>query len=302
MNNTINSSKKLKETLTNFIMNENITPNNRRIAEYILLNYKSVAFMTASELAEKIGVSQPTITRFVAIHLKIDRFSKFIKEIQNIIRLEVTTLDRHQMKKENQDSDFYYFIDQEIDSLKSIGDYISEEKLDYIAKKIAGKKKILILGFRSAKPLADYFYFFLRKIHPNVQVCFRADSEVLDTLHSINVQESLILLFAFPRYPNEMINVIKYLKEKKYPCITISDSYKLQEIGVCNVDLVTPITLNNLFDSYTSTFSVLSILLDKIGRVDFEQSQTMLNNLEDLYRKNQVFFTEQNAAQKGNNK
>lgn len=76
----------------------------------------------------------------------------------------------------------------------------------------------------------------------------------------------------------------------------------MQEIGVCNVDLVTPITLNNLFDSYTSTFSVLSILLDKIGRVDFEQSQTMLNNLEDLYRKNQVFFTEQNAAQKGNNK
>ena len=40
------------------------SPKQTRIASYLLDNYQKVAFLTATQLAKEIGVSQPTVIRF----------------------------------------------------------------------------------------------------------------------------------------------------------------------------------------------------------------------------------------------
>jgi DNA-binding MurR/RpiR family transcriptional regulator len=248
--------------------------------------------MTASEISDQVGVSQPAITRFVTNVLKYPGFSSFIKDIQNIIRHEITGIDRYQIASNQFKSDVDLIINQEIESLKNILTSTSEAKLTQIANQIISTQSIFILGFRTGAPIAEYFYFFLRKIHPDVRICRNGGSDVYDVLHRLDRENTLIVIFVFPRYPSEMIEVIKYLKQEKLSFMVISDSYSLQMKSVCKVDIITPVIMNTLFDSYTSTFCLLNILLDIIGRIHFQQTKEMLKNVEEMYRKNNIFYTD----------
>ena len=40
------------------------SPKQARIASYLIENYEKAAFLTATQLAKEIGVSQPTVIRF----------------------------------------------------------------------------------------------------------------------------------------------------------------------------------------------------------------------------------------------
>lgn len=284
------SADQLKEILNRVIRSDNSTPNNRRIAEYLLVHYRSVAFMTASEIAEKVGVSQPAITRFVTNVLGFQGFSHFLKIIQDIIRNEVTGVERYHISSSKNKSNIEIVISQEIENLNKLVEYTSEEKLIHTATQIANKKTIFIIGFRTGAPLANYFYFFLRKIHPDVRVCTSGGSEVYDMMHKMDRETTLFIPFIFPRYPREMIEVIQYLKKEKFHFLTVTDSYTLQVEGICECEIVTPIIITTLFDSYTTSFCVLNILLDMIGRIDLARTKDMLGGIEEMYQRNRVFY------------
>lgn len=286
------SAEQLKEMLNNVIFSDGCTPNNRKIAEYMLVHYKSVVFMTASEIAEHAGVSQPAVTRFVTNSLGFQGFSHFLKAVQDIIRNEVTGVERYHISGRTK-SNLEILIGQEIDNLNKLMEYTSEEKLMRTARQIAGNKTVFIIGFRTGAPLANYFAFFLRKIHPDVRVCTSGGSEAYDMLHHLDRETTLILPFIFPRYPREIIEVIQYLKQEKFQYLTITDSYTLQAEGICECEIVTPIVITaftTLFDSYTSSFCILNILLDMIGRVELDRTEEMLGSIEEMYQKNRVFF------------
>ncbi|CAG7638588.1 hypothetical protein PAECIP111802_02457 [Paenibacillus allorhizosphaerae] len=286
------SAEQLKEMLNNVILSDACTPNNRKIAEYILVHYKSIAFMTASEIAEQVGVSQPAVTRFVTNSLGFQGFSHFLKVVQDIIRNEVTGVERYHISGKTK-SNIELLIGQEIDNLNKLMEYTSEEKLIRAAERIASHKTIFIIGFRTGAPLASYFSFFLRKIHPDIRVCTSGGSEAYDMLHHLDRETTLVLPFIFPRYPREMIEVIQYMKQEKFQYLSVTDSYTLQVEGICDCEIVTPIVITaftTLFDSYTSSFCILNILLDMIGRVQLDQTRDMLGSIEEMYQKNRVFY------------
>lgn len=286
------TAEQLKEMLNKVICSDESTPNNRRIAEYISVQYKSIAFMTASEIAEKISVSQAAITRFVTNVLGFHGFSHFMKIVQDIIRSSVTGVERYVIADKSK-SNLELLISQELGNLNELLNSVSEEKLMHAAALIGSRKTILIVGFRTGVPIANYFYFFLKKIHPEVRLCTTGSNEVFEALVTLDRKTTLVMPFVFPRYPREMIEVIQFLKLEKYQFITTADSYNLQVEGICECDIVTPITITTLFDSYTTSFCILNILLDMIGRVDPSRTKIMLGNLEEIFQKNRVFFRKQ---------
>ncbi|WP_339209890.1 MurR/RpiR family transcriptional regulator [Aeribacillus sp. FSL K6-8210] len=280
----------LREKLHEVLHSEKSTANNRRIAEYILTHQNSIVFMTASELAENVGVSQPTVTRFVTNTLGFQSFSHFMKVIQEIVRNEITGVDRYQISSGKKHSNMEILVNREIENLTKLLEENTEEKLNRIAQQIAKAKTICILGFRTGSPLALYFHFFLRKIHPDVRVCTNGGSEVYDILHKLDRDSSLVIAFAFPRYPREIIEVIQFLKQEKFSYFTITDSYTLENWGITECTIVTPMSMSMLFDSYVTSFCMLSLLLDMIGRVDLDRTREMLDSFEKVSQRKQIFF------------
>lgn len=281
------SVERLKEVLSEIIHSGSTSRNNRRIAEYVHSQMDSVAFMTASEIAAAVGVSQAAVTRFVTQRLGFDRYSTFIKLIQGGIRSELTATDRY--NRSSRVSSPHRAIDEEIAHLKNLGEDLSEEQLKYVAKRISRARTVYVLGFRTASHLATYFHFFLGKIHEDVRMDLRGGSELFEKLSKLDPEETLVLAYVFPRYPREMIEILDFLRERKFGLVTVTDSRVLEQQGVCECDIVTPISMTTLFDSYITPFCMTNLLLDHVGRCDQKKTKTMLNSLERLFSSRDFF-------------
>lgn len=280
----------LKEKLSAIIHSETSTTNNRKIADYLLTHLNTIAFMKASQIAEKVGVSQPAVTRFVTNILRIGGYTQFIKLIQDSVRNEMTGTDRYAMSFSNPQSNIQRTIYEEINNLQKIMEEVSEEKLKYIASQVAKAETVVILGFRTAMHLATYFQFFLNKIHPDVRLVLDGGSRVYDLLSKLDTEKTVVISLVLPRYPQEMIDVIQFLKQEKFNFFTVTDSHTLEKWGICECSIVTPIGMTTIFDSYITTKCLLNLLLDLIGREDQKRTKMMLSKLEKLFKDKQFFF------------
>ena len=65
----------------------------KRIAAFILESYDKAAFMTASRLGKKVGVSESTVVRFAA-ELGYDGYPDMQKSLQKMIRNRLTSVQR----------------------------------------------------------------------------------------------------------------------------------------------------------------------------------------------------------------
>ena len=65
----------------------------KKIASYILESYDKAAFMTASRLGKKVGVSESTVVRFAA-ELGFEGYPDMQRSLQKMIRNRLTTVQR----------------------------------------------------------------------------------------------------------------------------------------------------------------------------------------------------------------
>ena len=66
------------------------------IAEYIIKNYDTAAFMTAADLGNKVGVSESTVVRFANV-LGYSGYRELQKELQELVKTKLTTVQRISM-------------------------------------------------------------------------------------------------------------------------------------------------------------------------------------------------------------
>ena len=71
----------------------------KRIADYILMNYDKAAFMTAGHLGRKAQVSESTVVRFAA-QLGYDGYPEMQKALQELIRGKLTSIQRIQVSRD----------------------------------------------------------------------------------------------------------------------------------------------------------------------------------------------------------
>src|SRR5215813_11774505 len=72
----------------------------RRIADYVLRNYREVGFMGVAELARQVGVSPAGVVRF-ATTLNYRGYSEFQQAMQSIIRGELRQGERFEAAIKN---------------------------------------------------------------------------------------------------------------------------------------------------------------------------------------------------------
>lgn len=259
--------------------------NNVKIASYVINHLQEVIFMTSSEIATNVGVSQPAVIRFTKL-LNYTSFSEFLKDLQELPNVF----------SEQQDSQFdkaaQSIIDREYESLKNLRKYYSETSTTAVAQQLYTARTIHIFGTRTAETLANYFYFYFRKVHAEVYLHTNANMALYERLLTIHKENTMVMLFAYPRYPRDVVDLLQFIKRHEISYITFADSYALQKSNICDVHLVAPVTYTDTYDSLSAAFCLLNILLDKITTNDPEQLKLRKANTENLYKELGFFIAE----------
>ena len=132
----------------------------KRIAGFILESYDKAAFMTASRLGKKVGVSESTVVRFAA-ELGYDGYPDMQRSLQKMIRNRLTSVQRIEVTNDRiGDQDLLSMVLQsDIEKIRMTLEEVDRESFERTAEAIVSARKIYIIGVRSSASIATFLTF-----------------------------------------------------------------------------------------------------------------------------------------------
>lgn len=256
-----------------------LTPVQRRIARYISDHGDEVAFLTSIELAARVGVSQPSVTRF-ATAAGFVGYQAMIDAIREIVlsARPQTPSDRQGFNR------MQVAVDHSIESLTFVREQLADlSTLEQAASTLAASQPMVVCGFRGSVPLASWFSFFASKIHPSVMALWGSDSHIVEKMAQAKMAgATAALVIVMPRYPTQALITLKAAREEGLKVVLLVDSLLSPLAPYADIVLQAPVNPDFVFDSQVAPLQMAAALLELLADQDEEGTQHRLDRLEEL--------------------
>ena len=267
------------------------TPQQRKVASYLLENNEKIAFMTATQIAKEIGVSQPTVIRFTQL-LGFSKYSMFTESFQELLKAELTSTERLNLslgRIKSGGKEKVNMIFQEIRTLNLLARSFPQSDFQRLVEKICNSNKIFIVGTRGSASLSQYFAYFLGKVKKYVYSITNGSTDEYDRL--INLRDNdLVIAIAFPRYPRETVELVRFCNKRGIKVAGITDKLESPLTDISELSVIIPITFSTIFDSYSSAFCLFNMIVTEVGRMNRVESETLIREFEILAKDLKIFL------------
>ncbi|MFD8986198.1 MurR/RpiR family transcriptional regulator [Streptomyces sp. NPDC059564] len=258
-----------------------LSPGQRRIAQYLIDHLTEAAFLSITELAERVGVSQPSVTRF-ASSLGFSGYPALRDVLQPIALSAVAgTPDSREQIRHNE---LQAAVDAEIENLENVRRLLADtNRVLEIGRDLARSVPLTVLGLRISVSLAEYFAYAARRIHPDVRVVTRGGSVAYDALlQSRAAGGSWVLAFAMPRHANETLAALRAARSTGLRVVLITDPTLGPLVQEADVVLTAGTGSRLVFDSYAAPGMLSAALLQAMADADPERTQARLEQYEQV--------------------
>ena len=265
------------------------SPTYKKIATYINRNYLQIVFMTTNELADQIGVSQGSISRFF-MTLGYRGYNDFLQNLQNIVSKELTAPKRLQFSEKHNIKDKYMhsIINNELANLEKLSDIMSSKEYTDFVKMIASDKPLIILSARMSATIVPYIQYILHKLRNKVYV-YEPLSPEWNTMELLNPQEVNIMTIMFPRYPRILVEKCKLLASKNFTIYGVTDSEFSPLVEFSKTSICIPLTVSSIFDIYSTPMIFFNILLKDVAK-NIPDIDKRMEAIEKSELKNQIYY------------
>ena len=267
-----------------------LSKSHKKIADFILNNYQKAAFFTAAKLGEVTDISESTVVRF-ATYMGFEGYPEFQEALQENIKGKLTTLQRMEvssLKMVNEDILTKVLSDDRA-AIKETLSMVSSEKFYSAAEKINNAEKIYILGVRSSAPLANFMYFYFKMVYENVVLIDgAAASEIFEDIFKITKNDVCIAI-SFPRYSRQVVNTLKYVKDKGAEIIAITDGESSPIAPYSNYVLTAKTSMTSFTDSLVAPLSLINALVVASSAKKREQTLSTFAELDNVWKKYGVY-------------
>lgn len=276
------------------IINEmsSFSKNHRLLAQYILDNPREVAFMTAAQLARKVGISESTVFRF-ATHLRFDGYPELRSAIQETIMESLSLAERAKVlisgSKKEEDDIIQKCFELDAQSLLDGASKINRAELYEIAEMIVQANAVYIIGERSSNALAHYLSFYLSWFLPHVH--HMPNDYRLEKI-SVLPRGTLIIGITFRRCITNIVDMLSLAARKGLTTVAITNSKKNALARAASKILTVPCNYISFIDSYTVPISFMNALILATSRRKFGETGLNFADLEKLWEEKGTYVLE----------
>lgn len=267
-----------------------LSKGHRLIARYIIDNYDKAAYMTASALGSRVGVSESTVVRF-AIEMGFDGYPGLQQQIRETVRVRLTSVQRLTAANHRMDEDevLDLILTADAERIKSTLDTIDREAFVKAVDMLLGAKNIYILGMRSSAVLADYMRHYFGLMFDNVRLLKPSSgSEVFENL--MNVQSGDVFVsISFPRYTTSIVNATEYVSKTGASVIALTDSMSSPIVPHADVALIAKSEMASFADSLVAPMSIINAMIAYIGKRKQAEVSETLSKLEQVWKEYNVY-------------
>ncbi len=267
-----------------------LTPKGRVLADFVLKNPRKAVFMTTRNLAKTCQVSEATVVRFVN-RLGYQGYGSFQQALRDFVDTELTLLDRTDLSgiKEPAMDRLGRVIFEEMENLKSFYETGDRDVLNNAVTYLEESASVYVIGSRLSYTFAYYLGWSLTKVRSNVHIIKGSDSTSIDWL-TIAPPDSLVVIIATSRYPNELIKLGKTVRRLNLPLLLIADGSLCPLTQFAHLSLIAP-TRNIPFIGNPTTIScIINYLVMELASRDNNRLKAHHEKLEQAYLENDILF------------
>jgi len=261
-----------------------LSPGQRRIAQYLIEHITEAAFLSITDLAERVGVSQPSVTRF-ATAVGFSGYPALRERLQSIALSKLaSTPEAAEEAEAARPNELQAAVDAEIDNLENLRrDFADPEQVIETGRALSQSTPLTILGLRISGSLAEYFAYAARRIHPDVRLVTRGGSVAYDALlQSREAGGTWVLAFTMPRHAHETLTAMRVARRAGLSVALVTDLGLGPLADEADVVFATGTGSRLVFDSYAAPVVLSAALLQAMTDADPERTQARLEDYEQV--------------------
>lgn len=256
-----------------------VSGNNLAILNYVLERPTEAAFMKATDLGRKVGVSPSTVVRF-AQRAGFGGYPEFQQFLQDVVRDRLIPMKklRQSVQEMDERGDFLAKVIQlATESLAQV--YSDSLKSSFAAATdaICSAERVYIVGMRSSYSIAYYLWFMLGQFMPNVHLVKSGTEDVFDQILDTGSGHVFVTI-SFPRYTKRTLDIAMYAKECGAKLIALTDTMASPLVPISDIALLTP-NLSPIY-SFVAPMVVADALVVAAGKRFKDRVQASLGKRE----------------------
>jgi DNA-binding MurR/RpiR family transcriptional regulator len=266
-----------------------LSPGQRRIAQYLIEHITEAAFLSITDLAERVGVSQPSVTRFAAA-VGFSGYPSLRERLQSIAL--GTLAGGPAAAEENGSNELQAAVDAEIENLENLRrDFVDPDRVIGVGRELSRSTPLTVLGLRISASLAEYFAYAARRVHPDVRLVTRGGSVAYDALlQSREAGGTWVLAFSMPRHAQETLTAVRVARSAGLKVALITDLALGPVADEADAVFATGTGSRLVFDSYAAPGVMAAALLQAMTDADPERTQARLEEYEQISDQHQFFL------------
>lgn len=269
---------------------DTLTPKAQTLGNYIMQNPSKVVFMTTKELAEACEVSEATVVRFVAT-LGYKGYSDFQDALKDFINTGLSLPDRVNLKGIDEPGldRLHRGILEELNNLKYLYEHIDMERMNQFIDHMDISPTIYVTGSRLSYTFAYYLGWSLTKVRKGIHILKGSDSTAMDMLAN-SPSQSLVILTATTRYPNELIKLSKMIRRCGHTLLALTDSSISPVIPFAHLSLVVPSKSIPFIGNVSGMLAVIQYMVQELANRKGDALRAYQEQLEQVYLENDLLF------------
>lgn len=262
----------------------------KKIANFILESYDKAAFMTASRLGQRVGVSESTVVRF-ASELGYDGYPDMQRSLQKMIRSRLTTVQRIEVTNDRLgDQDLLSMVLQsDVEKIRQTLEELDRDSFYRAVDAIVAARKIYIIGVRSSAAIASFLHFYFNLIFDNVVlVSANTASEIFESLLRVG-EGDVVIGISFPRYSSRTVQAMSFARDRGATTVAITDGETSPLVPISRYTLMARSDMASFVDSLVAPLSLVNALLVAVSQRKNEDLAKTFHTLEDIWEEYNVY-------------
>lgn len=267
-----------------------LTPSEARIAQVLLTDYPVSGLGTATSLAKRAGVSDPTVIRLVT-KIGFDGFpafqAKLLAEVESGLQSPLMMMEaKRPAAKGRSVADVY--TRSVIDAIEATAGMQLPQAYERAAQLIMESKgQVLVLGGRFSRFISGMLASYLVQLRPDVVSLGALSAETFDSLLDLGERDTLIV-FDYRRYQKDVIRYAEQAAERGVQLVLFTDPFRSPIAEKSKVVIVGRMEVGSPYDSLAPAVVQMEALLAHILANESRIRRSRVQELEQIRAHNSV--------------
>lgn len=241
-----------------------LTPSESKIVQLLLADYPIAGLGTASSLARRAGVSDPTVVRLIN-KLGFSHFAAFqaslLGEVEARLRSPLMMIDANQIQSDGAAGSYLLSVTRKLhDAAEAAVDEPYDRAVDLV---MGTKGRILLLGGRFSRHVAGMLAGYLLQFHSGVQLIAPLTAESVDDLVDLGRRDTLIV-FDYRRYQMDVVQFARQAQARGARILLFSDPWRSPVAELAEIVIMASAEVDSPYDSLAPAVAQMEALVVRI--------------------------------------